>query len=72
MAQIAEVHCTKIRFEPGDRVLVRCARPLNQQQREKIKATIQHWAGVQIEVLVFSECDYEVTIENNNDTIIRP
>ena len=63
MSSVQEVHCDRLRFRPGDRVLVRCLRPISRDQREKLTRAVQRWAGQRVEVFVYSATDLEVLVE---------
>jgi len=72
LPRIADVHCTRIRFEPGDRVLVRVRQRLDKDMREKLQKSISRWAGDGVEVLIIGP-DLEISIENRQDRLqVRP
>jgi hypothetical protein len=52
--RLAEVQCTKIQFDPGDRLLVKVQHELNAEQRKQLTRTIQKWAGAEVEVLIIN------------------
>lgn len=61
--RLADVHCSRLKFEPGDRVLVRSRHMLDKEQIKKIKRTVQRWAGCEVEVLVVCLPAFDVEIE---------
>lgn len=61
--RIAEVQCSRLRFQPGDRVLVRTLCRQTKGERAKLRRSVERWAGCDVEVLVYSEMDMEVTID---------
>lgn len=61
---IAEVHCERIQFQPGDRVLVRTFTDLELEQKRKLQAAVQRWAGKDVEVLIYNGLQMELTIEH--------
>ena len=63
LPRLAEVHCTRIRFDPGDRIIVDVYHPLDKDERKKLIRTILKWAGVEIEVLIVNRMRMEVKIE---------
>jgi hypothetical protein len=54
-------------MEPGDRVIVKSFHRLDPEQQKKIRQSIQRWAGVEVEVLIYSTQDMELTIEKQED-----
>ena len=50
--RLADVQCTNMQFQPGDRLLVRCAFELDKETRIKIQRMVEKWAGSHVEVLV--------------------
>jgi hypothetical protein len=61
---IQDVHCTRVQFAPGDRVLVKLYQPLTQGQRERVKESIEKWAGVPIEVFIYYAFEADVTVQD--------
>ena len=60
---LAEVQCCRLKFEPGDRVIVRVFEKISDDQRKKLRRTVEKWAGVDIEVLIVDNTRMDVTIE---------
>ena len=69
LPKIAEVHCTPIQFQPGDRVLVRVPQQIDKDQRARIRKTVEQWAGGFVEVLVYCPEDFEITIEKGENSL---
>ena len=44
---IAEVSCVPLRFKPGDKILVKVWMDLTDQQRQRLKRTVESWSGVE-------------------------
>jgi len=65
MPRLADLQCKPLRFLPGDRVLVKVHHRLEKEQESKIRKTIEKWAGVPIEVLIYCDLDMEVSIEQS-------
>lgn len=61
--KIANVQLTRLKFEPGDRVLVRVHQKLDKQQKRKLKRSVQKWAG-DVEVLIVDMRLFDVEIDN--------
>lgn len=62
--RLADVQCSRLTFNPGDRVLVRTHQRLDKDARRKLHRTVQRWAGVDVEVLIYCLLDMEVDIEH--------
>jgi len=60
---LADVKCSAYKFEPGDRVLVRVFQSLETTQMEKLRRTVQKWAGPDVEVLIYNSTKMEVCVE---------
>jgi hypothetical protein len=67
--KIADVQCSRIQFQPGDRVLVRVYTKLDKDQEKKLKRTIQKWAGCEIEILVYNGLEMDISVENIGNTV---
>lgn len=63
---LADVQCSRLVFEPGDRVIVRHFGKLDSDQRRKLRKTIERWAGVDVEVLIVDTSRMEVRVEKNH------
>ncbi len=62
-AKIADVQCSRLQFQPGDRILVKVYQRLDKDQAAKLRKGIQKWAGPDVEILIYSPLDMEITIE---------
>jgi len=60
MPRIADVSCSRLRFEPGDRILVRTTHRLNSDEQKKLCKTIRKWAGCEVEVLIYCLLDMDI------------
>jgi len=60
---IAEVKCSRVRFEPGDRVLVHHFGELDRDQERRLRRSIRRWAGVEVVVLIVDSSRMEVRVE---------
>ena len=67
--RIADVHCEKIQFEPGDRILVGLRAPMDRDAVEKLRKSLIKWAGVEIDILFVPEYLYSVKIDKNHNAI---
>lgn len=60
--KLANVDCTPMRFQPGDRILVRIRVSLSSGQKNDIRRIVEKWAGNMVEVLVIGP-EMEVQVE---------
>lgn len=61
--RIADVQCSRLQFQPGDRILVKTTHRLTQDEKKKLRRSVERWAGCAVEVLVYSVLDMEITVE---------
>ena len=61
--RLADVQCTRLQFEPGDRILVKVNHRLDNNAQRRLRNTIQKWAGVEVEVLIICTLDMDISIE---------
>lgn len=61
--RIADVQCSRMQFEPGDRLLVRTYVELDAEQKKKLSRSIQKWAGPDIEVLIINATQMEIEVQ---------
>jgi len=60
--RLADVHCIPMRFEPGDRILVKLKFMADKEAIRKVHRTVQKWAGDHVEVLVIDpRMELEIT-----------
>jgi hypothetical protein len=64
---LAEVHCTPLRFQPGDRILVRVLGPCDNERKNRIDRMVTKWAGGDVEVLVYSATEMSISVETAAD-----
>jgi hypothetical protein len=63
LPKIANIELTRLRFSPGDRVLVRVYAKLDKQQKRKLRQSVQKWAG-DVEVLIVDMRIFDVEIDS--------
>lgn len=58
---IADVQCQRLKFQPGDPVLVRTYHKLDKDQKRKLQRSIIKWAGCEVRVMIINclEMDLE-------------
>ena len=61
--RLADVQCRRLKFEPGDKVLVRTYINLDPQQTKKLKRSVEKWAGDCVEVLIYNELEMSIDVE---------
>ena len=61
--KIADVQCSRLRFQPGDRVLVKVHQQLDKDQAAKLRKGIQKWAGPDVEILIYNASVMEIIVE---------
>jgi hypothetical protein len=61
--RIADVQCSRLKFEAGDRVLVRTYHTLSRDEERKLRKSIQRWAGVEVEVLIYNANQMEIEVD---------
>ena len=62
-ATLADVQCTRLVFQPGDRILVKVYHHLDKDQEKKLRRTVQKWAGVDVRIHIVCALDMELIIE---------
>jgi len=62
--KLADVQCSRMQFQPGDRLLVRVYRKLDKDQKAKLTRTVKRWAG-DVEVLVIDSTEMEISVEQS-------
>ena len=67
---IVEVKCTRLQFQPGDRVLVRVFSDVTPDQKKRIRDTVCKWAGCDIEVFVYNAFRMEISVEQKKPPLI--
>lgn len=58
---LAEVSCVPLRFQPGDKILVKVWMDLNPEQYRKLKNTVEKWSGVEAIIIDGRVVDIEVS-----------
>ena len=61
--RIADVKCSRLQFEPGDRILVRTYYNLDRDQTSKLRKSITKWAGCEVEVLIYNATEMDIQVE---------
>ena len=60
--QIADVQCTRLRFEPGDQVIVRVYAKLDRDQKRKLVNAIKKFARCEVEVFIVPMLEYDIEV----------
>jgi hypothetical protein len=67
--QIADVQCTRLKFAPGDRILVRVHTKLDKHQIKSLRKSITKWAGCEVEVLIYNGLEMDIVPEQVSGAI---
>ena len=67
--RLADVKCSRIVFQPGDRVLVRCYHKMEPEQRKHLYRSVQRFCGEDVEVLIYNPFDFDLEIEHRGNII---
>jgi len=63
---IADVQCSRLKFEPGDSILVRTYHKLDKDQKRKLQKSIQRFAGVEVEVFIYNCLEMDIEIDKRS------
>lgn len=66
--RLADVHCSKVYFNPGDRIIVETNGALDAAQQAKLRRTIEKWAGEPLEILIVDRTKMKVTVDKCQTT----
>ena len=61
--RLADIQCKKLRFQAGDRLLVRTTHRLEPYEEKRLRQSIQKWAGVELEVMIYCMKDVQIDVE---------
>lgn len=61
--RIADVQCSRLKFQPGDRILVKSFHRMDIDQQRHLIKSIKRWAGCDVEVFVICTQDFDISIE---------
>ena len=61
--RLADVQCSRLKFEPGDRLLVRVHVNLSPKQKRSLRKSVEKWAGDCVEVLIYNELEMSIDVE---------
>ncbi len=70
--KLAEMHCSRIQFNSGDRILVKVFRDLSTDDVRKIRKSIEKWAGDGIPVLIVDARTTEIIVDKQNRPSLEP
>jgi len=63
LPKIANVQCSRLVFQPGDRIIVRVCTDLDRDQKAKLLRSVRIWAGTDVEVLLIDVRKFDIEIE---------
>jgi len=64
--RLAEVSCSKVQFSPGDKLLVNVFFSMTNEEKKKLRITINKWAGCELNILIVDNTKMEITIDKRN------
>lgn len=67
MPRLVDINCTRLQFQPGDRILVKTNFMPSIEQEKKLRAQINKWAGVEVEVFVYCGLAMDIKVEQSNN-----
>lgn len=70
--RLADVQCSRITFQPGDRILVRSFHKLDPSEEKRLRKAIRKWAGCEVEVLIYDATKMEITIDHSHLKMVKP
>lgn len=70
LPHLADVRCTPMRFQPGDRILVKVYTNLSAEQERKLRRVVERWAGGICEVLIINANTTEIQVEHPTRKIL--
>ncbi|MFA7121786.1 MAG: hypothetical protein WC277_09950 [Bacilli bacterium] len=53
-----------MRFEPGDRLIIRSTSRMDEDTKKKLRRSICKWAGCEVEVLFVCLLDFDVEVQH--------
>ncbi len=59
---LADVQCSRLKFEPGDRIIVRVHHRIDRDQERKLRRTVEKWAGTDVEVLIVNTTQFDLEV----------
>jgi len=66
---IADIQCSRLQFQPGDRIIVRSHSRLDQDQKNRLRKSIIKFAGCEVEVLFVCLLDFDIDVTRNGRPI---
>jgi len=61
--RLADIQCRKLRFQAGDKLLVRTTHRLEPYEEKRLRQSIQRWAGVEVAVIIYCVKDMQIDVE---------
>ena len=61
--KLADVQCTRMKFEPGDKLIVRVRHTLHPDQRKNLKRGVQKWDGEGVGVMIVEVPLLDIEVE---------
>lgn len=67
--RIADVQCSRLKFEPGDRLIVRIYQKIDNEAKRKLKKSVEKWAGDVVEVLLVDCTVFDIEVDKSGGII---
>ena len=61
--RIADVQCSRLTFQPGDRLVVKSKHRLDAASIKKLLNSVRRWSGPDVELIYICTLDYEIEVE---------
>ena len=61
--RLADVQCIRLRFGPGDRLIVRLRQKLDPDEKKRLLKTVQKFTGTDVEVLLVDLTVFDVEVD---------
>lgn len=65
--RLADVQCSRLRFEPGDRLIIRVYRQISLDQEKRLKQSASKWSGLDEDcILVVNALEMKLDVERGS------
>lgn len=68
---ISDIQTTRMKFNPGDRILIRTSVNLSQAQQDQLKKSITKFAGEDVRILIMNCLTSRLVVKRENGSIER-
>jgi hypothetical protein len=64
--RIADVQCSRLVFQPGDRIIVKSPYRIDEEQKRHLRKSLRKFAGCDVEIFIYCTLDFELQVEHGN------